>query len=314
MRDDEDWQELLHLQCGVVSVMQAERHGWSRHARAAQVEAGRWRRLHRGVISTEPGIISYEASLWAGVLYAGEGAVVSHASAVWLADKKQPEPPAVHVLVPRTRKSRSLSGLRVHRGDYPDEDLRLDGCPPRLRVERAVLDSTALATSTDRAVAIVAGAIQRGLTTAERLRDVLIRLPALPRRRMLDDVLAMCGEGAHSLLEVEHERIRRGHGLPKPKRQSRHGKAVVDVDHDGLIIELDGRPGHLTVDSWWRDMLRDDLHTANRKAVLRFPGFVLLTQPHVVAHLEAAALRARGWSGPLQCPPGCPGLPEADAA
>ena len=45
-----------------------------------------------------------------------------------------------------------------------------------------------------------------------------------------------------------------------------------------------------------------------------FAGFVLLTQPHVVAHLEAAALKERGWDGIPKCPPDCPGLPEADAA
>lgn len=266
------------------------------------------------MLATTNGLLSDEAGLWAGVLYAGEGSVVSHGSAVWLADRKQQAPSVVHVLVPRTRDSRSSTGLRVHRADYPADDLLIDACPPRVRIERAVLDSASAAASEDRAVAIMAGAIQRGLTTADRLIAVLDRLERLPRRRLLHDVLAMCAEGAHSLLEVEHERIRRGHGLPEPRRQVRRGKAIVDVDHDGLVIELDGRPGHLTVDSWWKDMLRDDLHTVAGRAVLRFPGYVLLTKPHVVAHLEAAALRARGWQGPLRCPPGCPGLPEADAA
>lgn len=70
----------------------------------------------------------------------------------------------------------------------------------------------------------------------------------------------------------------------------------------------------MDVDGWWKDMLRDDLHKAEGRAVLRFPGHVLLTRPHVVAHLEAAVLNRLGWPGPLQCPPDCPGMPEADGA
>ena len=72
---------------------------------------------------------------------------------------------------------------------------------------------------------------------------------------------------------------------------------MVDVDYGGRIVELDGRTGHFEVAGWCRDMLRDDLHTVRGRAVLRFPAFVLLTRPHLVAHLEAEALQRLGWQG-----------------
>jgi hypothetical protein len=54
-------------------------------------------------------------------------------------------------------------------------------------------------------------------------------------------------------------------------------------------------------------MTRDNQNTVDGVATLRFPGFVLLTDPHAVAEVTARALQRRGWSGSLRCPAGCPG-------
>jgi hypothetical protein len=310
VRDGPEWSDLLTTQLGIVAVVQARRQGWTRHAVNAQVAAGRWTRLHRGVLATFTGVLTYEQKLWAGLLYAGRGAVVSHESALWLHDRDRKTPAAVHVTVGRRRDAARAAGLRVYRSDLTPDEMMDQASPPRVTVERAVLDCAAVARSIDAAIAIVAEAIQRRLTTAERLRRALEKRPCLRHRALLLEILDMCGAGAHSLLEVRHEQIRRSHGLPEPLRQVRHEGAVVDVDYDGLIVELDGRTGHFNVSGWWKDMMRDDLHTAAGRAVLRWPSFVLLTRPNVVAHLEAEALRRRGWTGVLRCPPGCPGLPE----
>ena len=247
-------------QSGVVTLAQAKAHGWTRHAVAAQVAAGRWSNLHRTVYATCTGELTYEQRLWAGLLYAGRKAVASHESALWLYDRKRPEPRRVHITVPRMRDAASAEGLRVYRSDlYPDELVDLAE-PPRVRFERAVLECAAAAGTLDDAIAIVADAIQRRATTAERLHRALRQRPSLRYRAVLSDVLDMCGAGAHSLLEVRHEWIRRSHRLPPPTRQVRHEDAVVDVDYDDLVVELDGRPGHFRVDVWWKDMLRDGHH------------------------------------------------------
>jgi very-short-patch-repair endonuclease len=258
------------------------------------------------------GSLSYEQRVWAAVLYAGATAAASHETALWLLDRRLTPPPLVHPSLPWPRSCVPQQGMAIHRLTRMDDDVHPVPNPRRLRVERAALETAAAAPTAEKAIATLAQVVQRRRTTAHRLLVVLERLPNLRRRALLREVLAMCGEGAHSLLEVQHERIRSGHGLPEPRRQVRHGQAVVDVDHGDLVIELDGRLGHLDAEGWWRDMLRDDMHTIQGRAVLRFPGFVLLTQPHVVAHLEGAALRRRGWTGSLTCPPGCPGVPAAD--
>src|SRR3712207_8837364 len=61
------------------------------------------------------------------------------------------------------------------------------------------------------------------------------------------------------------------------------------------LFRSDGKQGHLDAAGWWADMARDNQHTVDRLGVLRFPGFVLLTDPHRVAVTTAAALTARGW-------------------
>lgn len=48
-------------------------------------------------------------------------------------------------------------------------------------------------------------------------------------------------------------------------------------------------------------MQRDNAHTVGVVATLRFPGFVLLSRPHEVAAVLAAALQARGWTGSMRC-------------
>jgi very-short-patch-repair endonuclease len=310
MRGGEQWDQLLAAQAGVVTLGQAAKHGWTRHAVANQIASGRWSSPHRGVVATFTGRLTYEQRVWAGLCYAGRDATVSHASALWLQDRGWARPSVVHLTVPRMRDAVRAPGLRVYRSDLSAGELRDLAEPRRVRVERAVLECAGACRSITDAIAVVATAIQRRLTTADRLRVALDLRPCLRHRALLIEVLDMCGNGAHSLLEVSHERIQRTHGLPLGRRQVRHGLAVVDVDLDGLIVELDGRAGHLEVENWWGDMLRDDLHTVEGRAVLRFPGFLLLTHPHLVAHVEGAALARRGWTGRIRCPQGCPGLDE----
>jgi hypothetical protein len=79
-----------------------------------------------------------------------------------------------------------------------------------------------------------------------------------------------------------------------------------------LLSEFDGRLAHLEATSWWADMQRDNGHSNAGLPTLRFPGFILLTQPHLVAETIATGLLRLGWDGRLVCPRGCPGLREIE--
>jgi hypothetical protein len=193
------------------------------------------------------------------------------------------------------------------------EDIHPSSKPPRFRVERAVLDCAAAAPNDHRAVALLASAVQRRVTTAERLSDAMARCPNnLCRRAVLERVIVLTGEGAHSLLEVLHHDTCAAHGLPEPDRQRRIQRAVADAAYDmpvgTLLVELDGRLAHLEASSWWADSQRDNEHSNLGFATLRFPGHVLLTQPHLVAETIATGLRRLGWSEEFRCPRNCPGV------
>jgi hypothetical protein len=304
--------EVLRSQCGLITVAQAAAYGLSRDAMTHRVHTGRWQRVHPGVYATWTGRLDAEQRIWAGVLYAGPGAVVSHRSAWWLADRRSLVPPVVQIAVPDSRVVTNQPGLVVTRTRRLDQRDVHPAChPTRFRIERAVLDCAAEAIDDTQAAAVLASAVQQRSTSAARLRQVLDRLPNLRRRRHLRDVLELAGEGAHSIIELAHARACSAHGLPKPHRQRQIGPACVDAAYDmpegTVIAEFDGRLGHFYTSGWWQDMQRDNRHTIKMLGTLRFPGFVLLTEPHEVASTIAEALTSRGWTGTFRCPRTCPG-------
>ncbi len=308
-----DLDELLAEQRGVVTLAQAAEHSLSGKAVAHRVAVGKWQRIHPGVYGTWTGELDVEQRIWAACLYAGKGAVASHQSAWWLVDRKSDPPDVVRVAIPSTRTVLSRTGVRILRTRRMHEaDIQPDAKPPRFRVERAVLDSAAAASDDHRAVALLASAVQRRVTTADRLTSALARCSNnLPRRQLMERVLRLAGEGAHSLIEVLHHDACSSHGLPDPQRQRRIGPSVADAAYDlplgTLLAEFDGRTVHLEASSWWADMQRDNRNSNQGLPTLRFPGFILLTDPHLIAETIATGLRRLGWSGEFRCPPGCAG-------
>ena len=132
-------------------------------------------------------------------------------------------------------------------------------------------------------------------------------------RRELAAALADVGTGAHSLLELRYLRdVERPHGLPAGQRQARARQgsrnAYRDVLYEpfGVAVETDGAVAH-PLEARWRDQTRDNAAAAGGIVTLRY-GWAAITQhPCWVAVEVAAALRRRGWPGPLRpCRPGCP--------
>ena len=78
------WQDLLRFQALVVSRRQAVNHGVSAKSVARRAKSGTWQRLHRGTYATFSGQPPRDAQLWAAVLRAGPGAVLSHETAAEL--------------------------------------------------------------------------------------------------------------------------------------------------------------------------------------------------------------------------------------
>jgi predicted transcriptional regulator of viral defense system len=209
---------------------------------------------------------SVEADLTAAVLYAGPGAMLSHATALWWRGLIDRQPRTIDVSTPR--RCRSLRGIEVHgrRGCERIWQRRL----PTTTVEQALLDYAA-ATALERvrhALAVadykhvldvaalheIAGA---GRTGSARLRMALERHePKLAHTRSpLERLfLPLCERG----------------GIPLPDVNVLIAGVLVDAvwREQRVVVELDGRNNH----SSWGQIQND----RSKELILRAAGFTVV--------------------------------------
>jgi hypothetical protein len=229
-------EETAAAQAGVLTRRQAREGGLSNEAIEARLESGRWQRIHSGVVATFSGPVNRAAHLWAAVLAAGPGAVLSHETAAELAGLIAEPARAVHISVPLARRVRARPGIVVHRSTYaqPHPALR----PPRTRLDDTVIDLTQTSQSLDSAASWLMRAVTTRLTTAARLLEVIGMRRRIRWRRELVGVLADVAEGCHSMLELHYLRkVERAHGLPRGRRQHRRGRWYDDVGLCGVRCE-----------------------------------------------------------------------------
>ena len=306
--------ELLDRQCGVLSRGQATSYGLSRGAVAARLRSGRWRRVHPRVYATFTGPLPRGAQIWAALLYAGPDALLcGHTAAEIDGLVDRPRSSIIHVAVPAHRQIRAQPGVRIHRSRRHALAGRLKACPPRTCIEETVLDLVTGAATGHEALALVAGACQRRLTTAGRLAAACAVRRNLRWRCVILPALRDVADGAHSLLELRYLRdVERRHGLPRGQRQRpmhrgrrREWTDVGYGDH-ATVVELDGRLGHDEVGAAWRDMRRDNAAVVAGEAPLRYGWADVMGRPCTVAAQVGAVLRSRGWSGqPRRCGNSC---------
>ncbi len=194
---------------------------------------------------------SVEADLTAAVLYAGPGAMLSHAAALWWRSLLDQQPRPIDLSTPR--RCQSLPGIRVH-GRRACRRLWHRGLPTT-SLEQALLDYAAVA-APERlrhvlavadykhvfdlaALRVIAGAGRAGST---KLRKALERHePRLARTRSpLEEVFLPCCERA---------------GIPLPEVNVWIAGVLVDAVWRGqrVVVELDGRDNH----SSWAQIQRD---------------------------------------------------------
>jgi very-short-patch-repair endonuclease len=302
------WRELAAAQAGILTRRQALSTGLTDAAIVARVEAGRWQRVHPGVLATHSGPLNRAAQLWAAVLFAGPDAVLSHETAAEMFGLEARPEPSIHVTVPVDRKPVARSEVVVH-GSRNVAGARHPALePPRTRIEDTIVDLTQTSHDLDAAIGWLVRAVASRRTTPARLLAVLTGRRRVRWRRELSDALSDVADGSHSLLELRYARqVERAHGLPRGDRQHCRNGTYEDVAYPGLrtSVELDGKVGHVAEHAF-RDHRRDNAVVVAGARVLRY-GFADVTQrPCVVAGEVAAVLRASGWSGkPRACGPGC---------
>ena len=305
---------LARHQSGVVSRSQALRAGISADMIKFRVRSGWWRPVHRGVYLTFTGTPGRGAQLWAALLGAGPGAVLSHETAAELQRLSDQPAETIHVTVPWQRRIAAACGVSPHRSRRAGQIVLERSNPPRTRVEETVLDLTQTAATFDDVCGWVTRAFARDLTDAGRLRAAMELHTRLRWRPDLQELIAAAASGDHSVLEYRYDRdVERAHGLPEPVRQApfvgpdgRRGRRDRLYRDYGVVVELDGRLAHAAEDQW-RDKARDNAAAVAGQQTLRY-GWTQVTRHACTTAAEVAkVLRVRGWDGwPRPCSPGCP--------
>jgi predicted transcriptional regulator of viral defense system len=299
-------------QSGAISRQQLLDAGLSAQTIKRRLTSGRWQQLYRGVYAVFTGPPPRETWLWAALLRAGPGAVLSHLTAAELHGLIDYPGESIVVTVPSTRRI-TMRGIVVRMSGRVAEATQPGREPPRTSVEETVFDLTELAETFDDACGWITRAVGRRLTTEERLTEALAQRKKMRWRARLEDVLAAAGDGIHSVLEYRYLRdVERAHGLPRSRHQVRmviEGKVVYrDAYYEEyrLAVELDGRLAH-PEEERWRDRRRDNQAGVDGIQTTRYDWQDVRGHPCETALLQARILRRRGWPGPPRpCSAGCP--------
>ena len=241
---------------------------------------------------------SWEADLWAAVLYAGPGAMLSHGTAARWLGLIDFAPSKIHVTTPRQK--RSLQGIKVH-GRRPGLKRYFHKGLPVTSIPVTMVNLAA--TSDPRAVHRALGQLD-----FQRLLDV-------------DSLLATCGRGRQGALalreaiEAYDPRLkyangrleeafyalceRRGLPLPRLNLYVHNIKCDAYWPDQGLVVELDGKDGHSSPAQQRRDRRNDMALRGHGLTVLRYDWHLVRQQPaevcrDVLLMLERLIAERRG--------------------
>lgn len=303
---------LAQIQHGILTASQARRGGVSKDVIRSRVRSGRWQQLHHGVYAVFTGDPPRGATLWAIVLRAGRGAVLSYYTAAELHGLSDEPSTRVHVTIPESRRVIPIRGVVIHVEARAEQAAHPTQLPPRTRVEETVLDLTQVAASAQDACGWITRGLGRRLTTQEKLRDALGKRKRVRFRTEIAEMLTADWAGVHSALEYRYVKwVELPHGLPRGKRQVRVRRGdrseyrdVLYEDY-GLAVELDGRAAH-PGDTRWNDIRRDNAAVADGILTLRYGWDDLSMRACIVADQVYRALSRSGPVSARPCSPACP--------
>lgn len=256
---------------------------------------GPWRKLLPGVIMLRNGTPEPRQLLDSALRYAPGAAITG----LWAADlhglRRKPRPQQVHLLLPHDHKRTSHGHVLVERTTRMPAVVRRDDLPIA-EPTRAVLDACRRMSRRDLVEELIAEAVQRGMTTPQRLWAELeagsCRGSALPRQ-----ALCVIEQGARSTAEADAVRLSRRAGLPRPRwnPRLRTGCGVRLPTPDGwwddvaLAWEIDSLEYHLSPQDYDRTLRRHAELVGAGITVLHTLPSRLRTEPAaVIAELRKA--------------------------
>ena len=309
--------ELVELQCGILTSRQAVGAGVTKDMITARLKYGRWQRIYRGVYATHSGDPGRPGMLWAAVLSAGPGAMLSYQTAAEVSQlaashKTARLNDAIHITVPIDRRVARTPGIALHRSSRASLAIHPVLLPPQTRIEETILDLASASATIDDACSWITHGLGRRLTTQAKLRQALEQRTKMRWRPELAELLSVDAAGLHSVLERRYYRdVERPHGLPKSTRQERFRRAdhneYRDVIYEAFMtaVELDGQATH-TAQTRWSDIRRDNHSATAGVFTLRYGWLDVTARPCEVAAEVARVLAYRGYGGARPCSPDCP--------
>lgn len=170
--------ETASTQHGHFTTEQAIACGYDSNLLTYHAKNGRFRRIHRGVYRLRDYPTAPRDEVVAAWLAVGKDlAVVSHESALDLFDLSDVIPNATHLTVPRTKRhAPKLPGVKIHtttRSLARSDVVKRDG----IRITspaRTIVDAADAGTGPEQVQLAIRQALQRGLTTSQRLTEAAL--------------------------------------------------------------------------------------------------------------------------------------------
>lgn len=291
--------ELAARQSGYATRRQAIACGMHADAIARRVNSKRWSRIKPGLYL----VSGYSPSI-RGLLVAATatlGAVVSHESAAELHDLPGTTR-GLAVVTVRVRKTYRFPDVVVHQlTDLTDDQVVDVEALPVTSPIRTVIDLAARMGPFPIG-RIVDHLVLKGQGTLDEVGDLVLKLArhGKPGMKCLHKVLEVRAGGSflgESQLEVMALRLFREWGLPEPVsqlslpwRSSVNGRVDFAYPQVRLIIELDGRAWHSTLEAFESDRMRDNHAQLAGWRVLRITYRMLKGQPEMVRDMIRQAL------------------------
>jgi hypothetical protein len=299
---------IIAEQAGVVSRRQVLCAGVPRSTIVSKVNHGLWQQLHPGVYGAFTGALSWEVRLWAAVLYAGPGALLSHETAAEILGLTSRRCPVIQVTIPASRRVRPPEGVAIRHSsfDYPRWRPQR-GIPPHTFYAETIVDLVAATDNLDEIVAWVSRGMGRNLVSEAQLKAAAAARRRLRWRDGIDEVIERVAGGSHFPLEFRYDRdVERAHGLPAAERQVKFVKPDGTrgfrdrcYEEYGIIVELDGKEFH-PAEHRAQDRARDNEAAATTGATLRYGWADIYASPCDTAGQVYRALRKRGYLGTIK--------------
>jgi very-short-patch-repair endonuclease len=296
-------QERTEVQYGLFTLEQAITSGMNRTTLYRRTRLGRYLVEHPGVFALAGLPVSWERSVLAACLAAGEDSVASHRSAGRLWNLIDDSDDIVDITVPRSQGPR-LSRVRVHRSrDLVPEQTTVRHRIPVTNPLRTMVDLAAVLPPDKVEDALDAGLRWPSLFSVAAVEATLNELagPGRSGTGVLRKVLQerVLGDAvSDSELEKRMGRLLRRAGLPAAAFHyavcTPAGVFLAEVDfaypETKLAIEVDGFGVHGTPRAMAKDFVRQNGLVPYGWRVLRFTWRQVTRQPEMVAAAIRAAL------------------------